>query len=128
MNLFKREMNLFERKTFTMHSGDKSDFKIECDALTNEDIETLALLVSKKYDFNLVIGIPTGGEAFAEKLIKYKNPKSSTVLVVDDVLTTGASMEEYHYNIEGKENIGVVIFARGECPAWVTPIFKMWSV
>jgi len=120
-------MTLFERKTFTMHAGAKSDFKIECDALTDEDLETLALLVSKKYNFCLVLGVPTGGKAFAEQLIKYKNPKSSTVLVVDDVLTTGASMEEYRYDTEGKENVGVVIFARGECPNWVTPIFKMWS-
>jgi hypothetical protein len=31
------------------------------------------------------------------------------------------------YNEMGYENIvGVVIFARGECPDWIEPIFKMW--
>ena len=121
-------MSLFERKTFIMHSGEVSDFKIECDELTEEDLETLALLISRKYDFCLAIGVPTGGERLAEALMKYENHlKSDITLIVDDVLTTGASMEEFHYDIEGKENVGVVIFARGECPDWVTPIFKLWE-
>ena len=120
-------MSLFERKSFIMHSGEESDFKIECDELTEEDLETLALLISKKYDFCLAIGVPTGGERLAEALAKYENIESSTVLIVDDVLTTGASMEEYHYDIEGRENVGVVIFAIGKCPDWVTPILQMWE-
>ncbi|KKL20362.1 hypothetical protein LCGC14_2456230, partial [marine sediment metagenome] len=48
---------------------------------------------------------------------------SSTLLIVDDVLTTGASMEKQR---AGRTNtIGAVIFARGDCPAWVKPLFAM---
>lgn len=42
---------------------------------------------------------------------------------MDDVLTTGAmtSMEEARHG----EAIGFVLFARGQCPSWVTPLFTM---
>ncbi len=40
-------MNLFIKKDWEMHSGKKSDFKIECDALTDEDIKTIAHLISR---------------------------------------------------------------------------------
>ncbi len=118
-------MNLFQTGEFTLHSGGVSDFKIECDALTEKDLETFARLISQKYDFSFVVGIPTGGEALAEKLEKYVNEYASKTLIVDDILTTGASMEDYHWDIDGKENMGVVIFARGPCPDWITPIFSM---
>lgn len=120
-------MTLFERKSFIMHSGEKSDFKIECDALTDEDIETLALLISKKYKFCNVYGVPSGGTILEQALVKYmtNDPKDS-LLIVDDVLTSGGSMEEVRERLNNKHIQGVVIFARGKCPDWVTPIFQMW--
>ena len=43
--------NLFQTANFILNSGVPSTFKIECDALTDEDIETFALLISKnRYD------------------------------------------------------------------------------
>lgn len=118
-------MNLFQTGEFTLHSGKKSNFKIDCDALTDNDLETFATLISNNMDWNIVIGVPKGGEALANKLVKYNDPKSTNMLVVDDVLTTGASMEEY--NLQHKNCIGVVIFARSPCPDWITPIFQMWE-
>lgn len=122
-------MGIFQTGLYTLHSGEESTFKIECDVLTDSDLDTLALLIKDKFDFSLVIGIPTGGTRFAEALVKYeKHNKSNAMLIVDDVLTTGKSMEEYRYNIlDGRENIGVVIFARGPCPDWIVPIFQMWE-
>jgi len=35
-------MNLFQFGDFSLHSGSKSKWKIECDALTDEDVEALA--------------------------------------------------------------------------------------
>ena len=120
--------NIFQTGLFTLHSGKESNFKIECDALTDDDLETIAALIGEKIDFCLAIGVPTGGEALAEALVKYQNYKKSDVtLIVDDVLLTGESMEEFHYDIFGKENIGVVIFSRGSCSDWITPIFQMWE-
>ena len=111
-------MNLFERKTFNSHSGLPLQWKVECDALTDKDLSTLAFLVSLKFQFGTVIGVPTGGLRFAAALQPYCT--SGPRLVVDDVLTTGNSIMEYK---EFDDDIGVVIFSRGICPDWVTPIF-----
>lgn len=122
---------LFKNIPFISHSGQSLDWKIDCDSLTNEDLDTLARLVSTKIKFGEVIGIPTGGLRFANTLKKYITRGNIYLLVVDDVLTTGKSMKEY-YNFQGKPTIGVVIFARTQhYPIWITPIFELaaeWSL
>ena len=120
-------MNLFEKKKWIMHSGETSDFKIECDALTSDDWDTIAYLISKHFSFSEVVGVPRGGLALQYSLKKYKK-SLGPLLIVDDVLTTGTSMEEERdlYLERYKNNIvGVVLFTRGRCPNWVTPIFSM---
>lgn len=127
-------MSLFELKDFVMHSGQVGKWKIECDALTEEDWKTVAYWISKRVDFNMVRGVPTGGKKLQDALFKYRNPNSDVFLIVDDVLTTGKSMEDFKFalgvdRLMGTEiNVikGVVLFARGECPYWVEPIYKMW--
>ena len=122
-------MNLFERKDIVLHSGQKSDFKINCDALATEDLDTLAYLISKKHTFREVVGVPRGGLRLAKALKKYKGNASENLLIVDDVLTTSNSMEQmkkihlpryFQWNI-----IGVVIFARGVVPRWVDALFTI---
>lgn len=122
-------MGLFELKDFIMHSGEVGEWKIECDALTDEDWETVAYWISERFDFNHVVGVPTGAELLQNKLLKKSNPRSKTILIVDDVLTTGGSMEDTKRTLNTPKDYevkGVVLFARSECPDWVTPIFKMW--
>ena len=123
-------MSLFQLGEFVLHSGEYSKWKIDCDVLSNEDYETLAWIVAKEWNlpFNGVISIPTGGDRFAEQLRKYEYDwtEYSTVLIVDDVLTTGKSFEKEQKKWAWLKNvIGVVIFARGKCPDWVKPIFQM---
>lgn len=124
-----KKPNLFQDKEFTTHAGLPAYFKIECDALTQDDLNTLALIVSKNFDFKQVIGIPTGGTAFANALQKYTNPEATAVLIVDDVLTTGMSMENAFDRVIADDPeadiIGVVIFARDRFPYWITPVFQM---
>ena len=122
-------MGLFTKQNLVLHSGSTSDFKIECDEMSYSDVETLCYLISKKFKFFSVFGVPKGGVKFAECLRQYcvNDPRYPT-LIIDDVLTTGKSMEDF-VKINGSKNvtyIGVVIFARGECPNWITPIFQMW--
>ncbi len=120
-------MNLFEKKKWKMHSGAESNFKIECDALTSDDWDTIAYLISERIAFYDVVGVPRGGLALAKALKKYKKI-FGVLLIVDDVLTTGTSMEELKdvFSEQYKDNIvGVVVFARGKCPNWITPIFSM---
>lgn len=115
--------NLFQRGTFTLHSGLQSSWKIDCDALADEDIATLAEQISKIFQFGEVYGIPRGGERIAAALRQYSLPNRQ-VLIVDDVLTTGASMEKARLSYQGAA--GLVIFARSTPPYWVTPIFRCY--
>ena len=119
-------MSLFQKQNIVLHSGKQSDFKIECDDLTFADVETLCYLISKRFKFSSVFGVPNGGLKFAQELRQYRNGISNPTLVVDDVLTTGNSMNEFVEINNIKNPIGVVIFARGKCPDWVIPIFQMW--
>ena len=123
-------MNLFQKVDIILNSGKPSDFKIECDALTDEDIECFAHLISKKYTFRKVVGVPRGGVRIEDALQKYTtNNDEHPLLMVDDVLTTGGSMIRHRdmYEDMGYHDIvGVVLFARGECPDWIEPVFKMW--
>lgn len=123
-------MTLFQKVNLVLNSGKSSDFKIECDYLTTEDIECFAYLISKKYKFGKVVGVPRGGVRIEDALQQYSTNDNDTLLIVDDVLTTGGSMERYKkmYEDWGYSNIvGVVLFARGECPNWIKPIFQMWD-
>lgn len=121
---------LFKLKDFIMHSGGQGKYKIECDALTEEDWNTIAYIISEKIDFKHARGVPTGGLHLERALHRYRNPNSNTLLIVDDVLTTGKSMEDFKYVLENTYKFyirGVVLFARKECPGWITPIFQMWK-
>ncbi len=112
---------LFQSGTFTLHSGSQSAWKIDCDSLTNDDLETLAQMAAEILPaFGEVIGVPEGGLRFAEALRRYS--RLGPTLIADDVLTTGGSMERFH--MVGTD-LGVVIFARGKCPDWVTPLFQI---
>ena len=85
----------------------------------------MAYIVKEKVKFREVIGIPEGGVRFAQALERYKQGGYPT-LIVDDVLTTGASMEAIRKK-RGRDSIGIVLFARGECPNWITPLFRLSS-
>lgn len=117
-------ISLFQKMNFASHSGKELDWKLECDTLTDGDWECIAYLISKKYVFNKVIGVPAGGLKLAAALERYKDEDSEIeTLVVDDVLTTGNSIKEImskHY-----ESYGIVLFARGFCPDDVFPIFQL---
>lgn len=123
--------SLFERKNFVSNAGIPMDFKIDCDALTDEDIETLADIINRRHTFSQVYSVPTGGDRLAAALQKFCVPNGS-VLIVDDVLSTGGSMERKYDEVVAlhpdEEIIGVVVFTRGSWPEWVDPIFTMWEL
>ena len=116
---------LFVPGHFVFHSGELGDWKIECDHLTETDLATLAKMAVKHLpSFSKVQGVPSGGLRVARALEEYVSDEGG-LLIVDDVLTTGGSMEEAR---DGRDDvIGLVIFARGECPWWVDAIFK-WGL
>lgn len=133
---------VFARGEFTLNSGAKSKWKLECDALTDEDWECLAYLIWQMVGrFSGVTGVPSGGLKLAKALEQYScvDPEDEMVivgsinplphLIVDDVLTTGNSMHRTKIRHEAGEmhplTIGAVVFARGRCPSWITPLFQM---
>ena len=126
-------MSLFNYGNFILHSGEHSNFKIDCDALTDTDWEDLAKLVDAKYRFCAVLGVPTGGAKFAKALQQYCVDDAAYVLVVDDVLTTGGSMNQLYkkaremYPDTNTHFIqGVVVFSRREQPlGWICSIFEL---
>jgi orotate phosphoribosyltransferase len=123
--------HLFNTGSFKLHSGGESSLKIDCDALTVADWETLAVIISKTFAFREVIGIPTGGMKLAAILKKYTSKNSDDpILIVDDVLSTGASMitERERLKAQGVgvgDIVGVVAFARNTTPNWIVPIFTI---
>lgn len=123
---------LFHHGRFKLHSGDWSSWKVECDALTPADWRTLAALVAERLTFYAVVGVPRGGLPFAEALAPYVSDHGDSYLIVDDVLTSGPSMEEMRRAVDGASypnprTRGVVAFARGQCPSWVQAIWQ-WGL
>lgn len=116
-------MDLFQIGSFELHNGQTSPFKIECDALSDVDIAVIGqMMLDILPIFSAVEGVPSGGLRLAEYLKHYAADGDFPLLIIDDVLTTGGSMEEHR---AGRYAVGGVIFARGPCPEWVTPLFQM---
>lgn len=137
-----RRPALFEPGEFTSHSGLKLNGKFECDSLTKEDWDTLALWGSKILPpFDVAFPVPpsrAGHKDNAKELSGRMNTHyrrghgyAFPVLVCDDVLTTGSSllaeMEKIKKNWQGAGVIGLVAFARGPLPENVYSISN-WSV
>ncbi len=116
-------MELFQLGDFTLSSGAKAKWKIECDALDQTDWDALAeMIASIVGPFSSVEGVPRGGLLLAECLGS-RMVGTGRHLIVDDVLTTGSSMErlrKFH-----PDAIGAVVFARGPCPSWIKALFQM---
>lgn len=106
-------MNLFQEGDFISHAGNLLHWKIECDALTDEDWDCLARIIHERVRFGSVYGIPSGGTKLALALEKYITPGHPLRLVVDDVYTSGQSMKEA---MTGPNDYGFVIFARSRIP------------
>jgi len=124
---------MFEWRTFVSHSGKALDWKIECDALTAADWDCLARLVASRLVFGQVVGIPRGGLPFAKALAPFVTPGSETVLIVDDVMTTGQSMENERAKYLDRPVQGVVLFNRIQwrnqawldLRTWILPVFNI---
>lgn len=114
---------LFQTGSFRLANGQSSTHKVECDALSCNDWITLAYLASKILPpFGFVEGVPTGGLKFAKRLESHATPGCSTLLIADDVFTTGGSMERYR---NGRNAIGIVAFSRGSPPEWIRAIWQL---
>lgn len=120
--------DLFVLGDFVMHSGGIGKYKIECDALSDASIDCLAYMIAERVgEFSHVHGIPRGGLRLQKAMEKYTSPCPARLLIVDDVFTTGTSMEQARADMAKhfRHIWGAVIFARGSCANWITPLFRM---
>ena len=131
-------------ESFTLHGGTKTDWKIECDALSSHDWAALARVTKAIVQpYTNVYSIRHGGDMLALCLrvdgppvgpsFPTLPPTKQHWLIVDDVCTTGDSFKEAHAKLRElgvpvKNIEGVCAFARGPYPAWVKPIFRLWGV
>lgn len=130
-------MNLFQTGTFTLASGTKSTWKIECDALNDDDWAGLAaiLVLQLPRPFAYVAGVPGGGIPFANALKQYRSSDPhDDLLLVDDVWTTGGSMNKFEqsvldgraYPLVSRDTIlKAVVFARTIPPPDIITLFQM---
>lgn len=105
---------LFMKEPVTLSSGLQSQYKIECDALTGRDWVGLGYIAHTLFNirFSYALGVPHGGLALAHVMQFYYASKTGPILVVDDVLTTGASMKRMLAK-QPDDAVGLVAFARG---------------
>ncbi|MBY0559924.1 hypothetical protein [Hyphomicrobium sp.] len=109
--------NLFQWGKFIGASGRELDWKIECDALSDEDWACIAQVLGPKLPpFSGLTYVPTGGAKLMTRLMDFATVRLDTLLVVDDVWTTGSSMRKVGENYAGRDWIGAVAFARGPLP------------
>lgn len=122
---------LFRLGTYVLHSGIRTGFKIDCDGLSGRELHALVFVArTLTRPYKEVLGVPTGGLALAKELEFFADPNADSILIVDDVLTTGDSMHQFVEELARHRNVnlpvqGLVMFARGECPGWITPIFTL---
>ena len=109
---------LFKLGQFQSAAGLTLDWKIECDALTKDDWACIAHASHVKIGaFGQIYGVPSGGWALRDAFLPYVTPGAPTWLIVDDVWTTGTSMNKFVKTLIRKDSqqlwAGFVAFARG---------------
>ena len=126
-----RHTHLFQSIDFKSHSGLDLSWKIEMDALSDPEWFTVKKMIMEiTPPFKEAVGIPQGGTKLGDLLNEHGTGKDEDpICIVDDVLTTGESMEyfltQYQRNRKPFTAIGWVVFARSQCPGWVTALFQM---
>jgi hypothetical protein len=123
--------DLFQKVDFKSHAGLDLNWKIEMDALSAKEWIVLSDMISDySQPFRQAIGIPRGGVKLGNLLNTHHATGISTdpILIVDDVLTTGMSMEEFKKNEQRSiesDFIGWVVFARTQPSSWIQALFQM---
>ena len=122
--------DLFQSIDFKSHSGLDLTWKIEMDAISDAEWQTIAkMILELTPPFKEAIGIPRGGVKLGKLLNLHGTGKrEDPICIVDDVLTTGESMNDFKTKRQWRNPsnyIGCVVFARNQPPKWVKALFQM---
>lgn len=127
---------LFEKKEFMSAAGKLLNWRLECDALSDDVIYQIAEICAPRISsFGETVGVPRGGLRIADAFRKFCTKGMGITLICDDVWTTGHSMRRTvrDHNMvltsRGKEDLtwmGFVIFNRS---TFVLPnnVWAMWN-
>lgn len=104
-----------------LHSGDKSHWLVDADVLFNSPNireEILTFWASRIPNWPVVIhSIPTGGDKWANALQEKLNNRITQgnekwIIIIDDVITTGKSIEEKYNSLESGAHSALVVVDR----------------
>ena len=130
--LYDSRIDLFQKIEFTSHAGLDLKWKIEMDALSHGEWECITQMIMElSPPFREAIGIPRGGSVLGKLLNQHGTGKEEDpICIVDDVLTTGMSMDTYREEMDIERwqkscALGWVVFARIKTPKWITALFQM---
>ena len=125
-------IDLFQKIDFTSHAGLDLTWKIEMDALSHREWECISHMIRElSPPFREAIGIPRGGNVLGKLLNRHGTGKEEDpICIVDDVLTTGMSMDTYREEMDLERwqkscALGWVVFARVRPPKWIKALFQM---
>ena len=123
-------IDLFQKVDFKSHAGLDLHWKIEMDALSHKEWECIAQMIMELTPtFKEAIGIPRGGTILGKLLNQHGTGiREHPICIVDDVLTTGGSMNEFKAKRQWRnpsKYIGWVVFSRSQTPHWVNALFQM---
>lgn len=120
-----RASGWFQLGDYTFASGRRSTFKVECDDLTDAELAAMCSVLARILrPFGEVHGVPTGGLRVADHMRPHSVP-GCMPLVVDDVWTTGGSMERYWDSLGRPMALRAVLFARGPYPPGVVALWTL---
>jgi hypothetical protein len=110
---------MFEYGAFRSHSGLILPWKLNCDDFTDRDWDCVSRIIARKFAYAKVFGVPTGGLKMAEACNRF-TAEGYPILIVDDVLTLGSSIEEQRAKAKrdypGVPTFGVTVFSRQPLP------------
>lgn len=122
---------MFRFGEIELSAGGTSDWKIECDDLTPEEIKGIAKIIfDNAGPFRFAIGVPRGGLPFAHELNVLnafrRISDSYPILLVDDVWNTGGSLLRMRAKMPlNQPCLKWAAFARGELHSGAHAVFEV---